>query len=179
MNRHLHQSLLWISILSIWILSGFASTTSPQDSDSTASKLFIKKIQRFGKEQLATINSQPYGVGDSLVDVEADWGLADDKGIFAASYWGRFVRILYDHSTPHQTITAMEDIDPKLSEITYGELIQTIGKPSQPPREVEGTYEVMYTDHKSYKIIYSFESSSSQKNIKNIRLQSYLVSRAD
>lgn len=179
MNRHLHHSLLWMSILSFWIISGFATTTASKDPSEENSQIFIEKIQSFAVEQLATINSQPYGVGDSLMDVEADWGPADDKGIIAANYWGRFVRILYDHSTPQQTITALEDVDPKLSEITYGELIQSIGKPTTPPREVKGTYEVVYTDHKTYKIIYSFESRSSQKNIKNIRLQSYLVTRPD
>ena len=148
--------------LSLLVLPGMASAAPQKTGDPS---LLIKEIMGLAYEQQQTLNSRPYGLGDSLTAVEKDWGPADDKGTVAANYFQRHVRFIYDGSTTAQTITAIDDWDPRLPSITLNQLKQTIGQPLE-EREQEGNYYVTYSDHKRYKVIFVFESKTNHPNPK-------------
>lgn len=168
MNRFLRHLMLWSLALSVISLPSIVSAT-PQSSNQGAEQLIQEIVDLAHENQ--TLNSVPYGIGDTLADVEQDWGPADDKSTVFSNYWGRHVSFGYDPATPNETITRIDDFDPTLSTITLQKLKATIGEPLY-AREVEGAYEVTYSANANNKIIFIFESAFQNPNP---HMQMYLI----
>lgn len=162
MRRFAQYFMTFLLAVSLLALPTVASAAPQQKEDPS---LLIRQIMGLAYEDRQTLNSRPYGLDDSLVSVEQDWGSPDDKGTNAANYFNRHVRFIYDNSTPAQIITSIEDWDPRLSTITLNLLKRTIGKPIE-EKEQEGNYYVTYSDHDRYKVIFVFQSKFLNKNPK-------------
>jgi hypothetical protein len=169
MHRFARYFMIWMLAVSLLVLPDMASAAPQKKEDPS---LLIKEIMGLAYEDRQTLNSRPYGLDDSLTTVENDWGPPDDKGTVAANYYSRHVRFIYDGSTPAQTITAIDDWDPRLPTITLRLLKRTIGTPIS-EREQEGNYYVTYSDHDRYKVIFVFESKMNNPNPKLLLYQLY------
>jgi hypothetical protein len=169
-NRLLRYVAVLTLLLAVLSVPMFASA-APKDKFDPEADLLIKRIMGLAFEANQSLNSVPYGIGDSLLDVEADWGPSDDKSTVVSNYYDRYLRLHYDETTPEQTITAIEDYDPQLPIIKLQQLKATIGQPLS-EREVEGSYEVIYSANDAYNVLFVFESSFTNKNP---QLQTYFV----
>lgn len=109
-------------------------------------------------ESQQSINSVPFSVGDSLIDVINEWGEPEDLSTVAANYWSRNVRFLYDGSTYSKKITAIEDFDPKLQSIHLSVVKDLLGTPIS-EKEQEGNYYVTYSDNENFIVTFVFESA--------------------
>ncbi|SHF40518.1 protein of unknown function [Seinonella peptonophila] len=166
MHHHVRNIMLWVFSLSVLLFPNFTDAAPVKKGNSD---LLIKQIMGLAYEENQTLNSRPYGLGDSLTAVENDWGPADNKGTVAANYYDHYVRFLYDGSTPQQTITAIDDWNPQLPTITLSQLKKTIGTPVD-EREQEGNYYVTYSDHDRYKVIFMFETNSPNSKLRLYQL---------
>lgn len=160
MPRFARYFMTILFVASLLVLPTMA-TAAPQQKEDPS--LLVKQIMGLAYEDRQTLNSQPYGIDDSLLAVEKNWGPPDDKGTVAANYYSRHLRFLFDNSSPTQPITAIDDWDPRLSSIRLNTLKQTIGTPIS-EREQEGNYYVTYSDFNHYKIIFVFQSRMNNPN---------------
>ncbi|MGP4081497.1 DUF4309 domain-containing protein [Pseudalkalibacillus sp. R45] len=157
------------------LLMGTALGTAASGSPQSSPDLLIRQIMGLAYESQQTINSVPFGVGDSLRKVKKAWGEPDELSSAAAIYWDHHILFLYDNSTGRKTITAIEDFDPTLETIHLSELKNLIGEPES-EEEKEGMYYVTYTDHENYEIEFVFESAWVDPNPK---LNRYIVTESE
>lgn len=155
MNR-LMRNLAMVALAAlVLIIPSFASAASAKKSQDPGQ--LVRQIMGLAYENQQSLNSVPFGIGDSLNDVENSWGPSEDKGTVASNYFSRHIRFIYDNSTPAEKITSIEDEDPRLAGVSLSHVKKQMGQPYKVV-EQEGNYYAIYRFDNGYEVEFVFES---------------------